>query len=198
MTWIKFCGMTRRSDVEMAAALGVDAVGFVTYPGSPRAVKPEEAARLGEGIEPRRFLVTVDLGPEELLEAAALAGVDGVQPHGRRSVVAAAAAQRAGYEVLFPVPVARSVDLGDVPTGAMPLLDVADPGRHGGTGRTFDWRLAEGLDVDFVLAGGLKPGNVAAAVRITAPWGVDVSSGIEQAPRVKDQRRMREFVEALR
>jgi phosphoribosylanthranilate isomerase len=198
MTWIKFCGMTRRTDVEAAAALGVDAVGFVTYAGSPRMVTATEAARLGEGMQIRRFLVTVDLGPEELLESAGLAGVDGVQPHGRDSAVAASAARRAGFEVLFPVPVTGPIDLSDVPVGVMPILDVADAGRHGGTGRAFDWRLAAGLGVDFVLAGGLRPETVAEAVRTATPWGVDVSSGIEHAPGIKDQRRMREFVEAVR
>lgn len=198
MTWIKFCGMTRRTDVEAAAALGVDAVGFVTYAGSPRMVTATEAARLGEGMQLRRFLVTVDLGPEELLESAGLAEVDGVQPHGRDSAVAAAAARGAGFEVLFPVPVTEPIDLSGVPVGVMPILDVADAGRHGGTGRSFDWRLAAGLGVDFVLAGGLRPETVAEAVRTATPWGVDVSSGIEHAPGIKDQRRMREFVEAVR
>jgi phosphoribosylanthranilate isomerase len=197
MTWIKFCGMTRRVDVEAAVVLGVDAVGFVAAPTSPRAVTPEEAAALGKGIAAIRFLVTVDLDPEAVIDAAATAGVEGVQPHGDHARDAAESALEAGYRVLFPVPVGGRVDLGTVPTGATPILDVAVPGRHGGTGRSFDWALADGLKADYVLAGGLTPETVGSAVRRLGPWGVDVASGIEHAPGVKDPDRMRAFVEAV-
>lgn len=198
MTWIKFCGMTRRTDVEAAVELGVDAVGFVTAPGSPRLVAPQEAARLGEGVEALRFLVTVDLEPGVLLGEAAEAGVDGVQPHGRHAHAAARAALQAGLRVLFPVPVSGPIDLRGVPEGATPMLDAFVEGAHGGTGRSFEWSLAGSLGVEFVLAGGLTPTSVGEALRLAAPWGVDVSSGIEQAPGVKDRRRMRRFVEAVR
>ena len=181
-----------------AVAAGADAVGFVLAPGSPRRITVEEAGRLGRGVEVGRYLVTVDLTPELLLETAAAAGVDGVQPHGRYRVEATAAALDAGLEVLFPVAVAARIDLDAVPAAAVPILDTAVPGSHGGTGRAFDWSLAAGLGRPVVLAGGLTPENVAAAVATAAPWGVDVSSGIESGPGVKDPEKMRRFVEAAR
>lgn len=198
MTWVKLCGLTRRSDVEAAVAAGADAVGFVVAPESARRVTVEEAAALGAGIDVTRVLVTVDLDAGALLEAAALAGVDAVQPHGRFRAEAAAAAVADGYWVLFPVRVDATVSLTGMPEGATPILDAAIPGRHGGTGTMFDWTAAEGLGVDFVLAGGLDPGNVAAAVRRLQPWGVDVSTGIEARPGVKDHELMKRFVEAVR
>lgn len=198
MTWIKLCGLTRRSDVEAAVAAGADAVGFVVAPESTRRVTVEEAAALGAGLEASRVLVTVDLGPDALLSAAAAAGVDGVQPHGRFRADAAASAVAAGYLVLFPVRVDSVVSLAGMPEGATPILDAAVTGRHGGTGTMFDWSAAEGLELDYVLAGGLDPGNVADAVRRLRPWGVDVSSGIEARPGVKDHDLMRRFVEAVR
>jgi phosphoribosylanthranilate isomerase len=195
---VKLCGLTRRSDVEAAVAVGADAVGFVIAPESARRVTVAEVAALGEGIEATRVLVTVDLDADGLLEAAAAARVDGVQPHGRFRGESAAAALAAGYVVLFPVRVDAAVSLEGMPAGATPILDAAVPGRHGGTGTMFDWGAAEGLGVDYVLAGGLDPGNVGDAVRRLRPWGVDVSSGIEARPGVKDHDLMGRFVEAVR
>jgi phosphoribosylanthranilate isomerase len=184
--------------VEAAVAVGADAVGFVIAPESARRVTVAEVAALGEGIEATRVLVTVDLDADGLLEAAAAARVDGVQPHGRFRGESAAAALAAGYVVLFPVRVDAAVSLEGMPAGATPILDAAVPGRHGGTGTMFDWGAAEGLGVDYVLAGGLDPGNVGDAVRRLRPWGVDVSSGIEARPGVKDHDLMGRFVEAVR
>jgi len=198
MTWVKLCGMTRRGDVEAAFLAGADAVGFVTAPGSVRRVTPEQAAVLGEGFGIERYLVTVDLEPGLLLATALLAAVDGVQPHGRHSVEAADLMLREGYRVLFPVRVDGPPDLLQVPDGAIPLLDTAVPGLHGGTGESFDWGLAAGLGRDVVVAGGLTPGNVGVAVAAAVPWGVDVASGVESAPGVKDSVAMRRFVEAAR
>jgi len=196
MTWVKLCGMTRREDVEVAVVAGADAVGFVAAPGSVRRVTPEQAAVLGEGIRIERFLVTVDLEPGLLLAAALLAAVDGVQPHGRHSVEAADLMLREGYRVLFPVRVDGPPDLLQVPEGAIPLLDTAVPGLHGGTGESFDWGLAAGLGRDVAVAGGLTPENVGVAVAAAVPWGVDVASGVESAPGVKDSVAMKRFVEA--
>jgi phosphoribosylanthranilate isomerase len=198
MTWVKLCGMRTAADVEAALAAGADAVGFVTVPGSPRRITVEEAGAAGQRQPIATYLVTVDLEPAAALEAAGRARVDGLQPHGRHARAAAEAALAAGLQVLFPVPARRPLDVGGVPDGAVPLLDTADPDRHGGTGRSFDWTVAAGLDRPVVLAGGLTADTVADAIRIAAPWGVDVSSGIESAPGVKDHGEMRRFVEAVR
>lgn len=198
MTWIKLCGMTRRRDVEAAVAVGADAVGFVVAPESKRQITVGMAADLGRGIDIARYLVSVDLSPEVLLEAAERGGVDGVQPHGEHAEAAARAALDAGLKVLFPIPVGSGVDLSHVPRDATPLLDTAVAGIHGGSGITFDWGLAADLGRDLVVAGGLNPGNVAEAVEMSAAWGVDVASGIESSPGEKDAEAMRRFVEALR
>lgn len=199
MTWVKLCGLRTRADVEAAEAAGADAVGFVVVSGSLRSVSPGEARRAGEGAAVERFVLTVGLSPDEVLEAAAAAGATGVQPYGEHAGEAAGAALAAGLRVLFPIRVSgRPPDLSVVPEGAVPLLDTAVPGVYGGTGRSFDWSLAAGIGREVVIAGGLHPGNVAEAVRVARPWGVDVSSGIESAPGVKDHEEMRRFVEALR
>ena len=196
MTWVKLCGMTRPGDVAAAVAAGADAVGFVIASESVRRVTVEQAAGLGAGVEIPCYLVTVDLTPEELLDAARGAAADGVQPHGRYRDEAAAAALEAGLAVLFPVAVAGRVDLAGVPAGAVPILDTAVPGSHGGSGRSFDWSLAADPARPLVLAGGLTPENVRDAVAEAAPWGVDVSTGIESEPGFKDREKMRRFVEA--
>ena len=196
MTWVKVCGMTRREDVDVAVAAGADAVGFITWPGSPRCVTPERAAGLGRDAGATRILVTVDQPPEALLAAAGAAEVDGVQPGGDHAAEAAAAARAAGYLVLRPIPVgAGPPDLGAVPAEEIPLLDTARGGMHGGTGVAFDWSVAAGLDRDFVLAGGLGPHNVADAVARVRPWGVDASSRLEREPGVKDHDLVARFVE---
>lgn len=194
MTWVKVCGLTRREDVETAVAAGADAVGFVIAPESPRRTDPAAVAELAVGIDAVRVLVTVDLEPAVLIEAVAVAGVDGVQPHGRHSDLAAATARDLGLFVLRPVAVRDFLDLPALPSEVIPLLDTYRPGRHGGTGETFDWELAERVPGPFVMAGGLGPDNVAAAVRAVQPWGVDASSRLEAAIGVKDHGKVTAFV----
>ena len=198
MTWVKLCGMTRREDVEEAVRLGADAVGFVVYEGSPRRIGVDDAAVLGRAIPIDRYLVTVDQSPAELLAAAERAEVNGVQPHGKHGGAAAIAALDAGLAVLFPVAVGTDrIDLAGVPEGCTPILDTRHDG-HGGSGRAFNWALASGLDGRWVLAGGLTPGTVREALRLLQPWGVDVASGVEATPGVKDPDLMRRFIEAVR
>ena len=134
----------------------------------------------------------------DALAAARKAGVDGVQPGGRHGPEAAAAAAGAGLKVLLPIAVDGPVTVPDLPDEAVPLLDTAVPGMDGGTGKAFDWTVAAGLSGRFVVAGGLNPANAAEAVEVTGAWGVDVSSGIESAPGVKDPAAMKAFVEAIR
>jgi phosphoribosylanthranilate isomerase len=194
MTWVKVCGLTRRQDVEAAVEAGADAVGFVIAPESPRRTDPAAVAELAAGIDVVRVLVTVDLGPAALIEAVEVAGVDGVQPHGLHADVAAAAGRDLGLFVLRPVAVRDYLDLPPLPSEMIPLLDTYRPGRHGGTGETFDWELAERVPGPFVMAGGLGPDNVAAAVRLVQPWGVDASSRLEAAVGIKDHGKVTAFV----
>lgn len=195
MTWVKVCGLRTPADVAVALEAGADAIGIVVAP-SPRQVTAERAAELvrrAEGVA--TYLVTVDAKPAELIDLAGYVGCSGVQPHGAHAGEASSAAVSAGFLVLRPRPVADRPVLDDIPASQMPLLDTADPMAHGGTGRTFDWSLAEGIDRPYVLAGGLGPGTVATAVARLHPWGVDASSGLESAPGVKDPDLIRAYVQ---
>lgn len=194
MTWVKICGLTRSEDVSVALEAGADAIGLVLAEQSPRRVTLQEARRLADGIPAMRFLVTTDMVVDDALDALAYTGADGLQPHGLYGATTARAARERGYVVLRPVPVADAVDLTSVPVGQIPLLDTHHPDRHGGTGTPFDWRLAAGMERRFVLAGGLGPDNIGAAVRTVQPWGVDASSRLEAEPGIKDAGKVAAFV----
>jgi phosphoribosylanthranilate isomerase len=195
VTWVKLCGMTRRVDVEAARAAGADAVGVVVHEASPRYVDPGRASALIDDAGLDTFLVCVDADADWILGVAARLGVTGIQPHGSGRERVVAAALDAGLEVLVPVRVSEGVtDLNSIPSGARPLFDSAAPGTHGGTGVAFDWALIPAVEREFVLAGGLRPETVFDAVRRVRPWGVDVASGVESAPGIKDHRAMRRFV----
>ena len=141
------------------------------------------------------FLVTVDETPSDLMEMAERIGAQGVQPHGRRGVEAAAEAARRGLAVLRPVKVgAGPVSVEDIPAAQIPILDTADSRRHGGTGRSFDYDRVPPMSRRWVLAGGLGAHNVAGAIKRLQPWGVDASSHLESSPGVKDPDRIRSFV----
>lgn len=194
--FVKVCGLGTPADVEAAAEAGADAVGFVFWEPSPRHKDLSTIRRLAEGSPVTTVLVTVDLGSEELLDAATRAGVDAVQPHGRHSVVASAAARRFGLGVILPI------KAGDEPPARAPdellLVDTPHSKLPGGTGETFDWDTIAHLDRRFLLAGGLDPDNVAAAVQRVRPFGVDASSGLESSPGVKDHARIRDFVKVAK
>jgi phosphoribosylanthranilate isomerase len=161
----------------------------------------DQATKLGDGIPVMRFLVTVDLEAEPALEALSAVGADGLQPHGRHAAAAAQAAQHMGYLVLRPVPVGEELDAGQIeaiPDRQIPLLDTADEIQHGGTGRSFHWAAAGQLERRFVLAGGLGPDNVKAAIAAARPWGVDASSRLEVEPGIKDHGKVAAFIEEAR
>jgi|FLYL01.1.fsa_nt_gi phosphoribosylanthranilate isomerase len=194
MTWVKVCGIRTEEALAAAEEAGADAVGFVLA-DSPRRVTVLEARRLATRTGLETILVTVDTPPDRVFAWVDEVGATGVQPHGRYSALVAEAATGRKLRVLRPVPVADRVELAGIPTDQVPLLDTADPDRHGGTGRRFDWDLAAGLDRPWVLAGGLGPEDVADAVARLRPWGVDASSRLETEPGVKDPDRIRRFVE---
>jgi phosphoribosylanthranilate isomerase len=195
VTWVKVCGLTRMVDVAVAVEAGADAVGFVVAPRSPRAVDLGTARRLAAGLAVQAVLVTADLEPAALLAAAEEAEIDGVQTTGRHAPEAAAAARDAGLFVLQAVPVGTSVGGDPVARGVVPLYDSAAAGRVGGTGTPFDWSLVAGLGGDFVIAGGLGPDNVAAAVAAARPFGVDAASRLEAGVGEKDHGKVIAFVQ---
>lgn len=199
MTFIKFCGMTREDDVAAAIRVGAHAVGFVLWPGSPRHVEIGRAKALIEGLSREITPVGVFVQPsrDEIARAIEHAGIHVAQVHG-------AADTSLARDLRCDLWFAASLD-GDGIAPAVAeaytiLLDTADPNRHGGTGRTIDWQRAARVAAQrpVLLAGGLTPANVAAAVREVRPYGVDVASGIETSPGVKDAQAMQAFVAAVR
>lgn len=197
MTLVKFCGITRQEDADLACQLGVDALGFVLWPGSPRFVGPDRVASLVRSLPASVIPVGVFVRPvSEELELAADAGIRVAQIHGNE----AARSPLAPSHLQQWTAVSVDADLSQLHGDQILLLDNTDPVRHGGTGKTIDWNRAATIAANrrVVLAGGLTASNVAAAIRQVRPFGVDVSSGIEQRPGIKDGQAMRAFMTAVR
>lgn len=201
-TRVKFCGLTRHEDVRAAVELGVDAIGLVFHPGSPRAVDIDHAVRLSAAVPAFVTLVGlfVDAGEERVHEVLRHVPLGALQFHGRERPADCARFERPWIKAL-----AMRDDL-DLATEAAAydgasslLLDTYDPALAGGTGRRFDWeRVPPALAPHIILAGGLDPGNVADAIRQVRPHAVDVSGGIEAARGVKDHSKMAEFMRGVR
>jgi len=199
--FVKICGITREEDARAAVDLGAAAVGFVFWPGSPRFIPPELARTIVERLQP--FVATigvfVDEAPEHVRSVAERVGLSAVQLHGRETPADAA---RLGLRIVKAVAAdSRTLDaLADWPESVTLLVDATDPDRRGGTGDRADWAVARRMAArrPVMLAGGLTPENVAQAIRAVHPIGVDVSSGLESSPGVKDHGAMRRFFEAVR
>lgn len=202
MTRIKCCGMVRVEDAVLAAELGADAIGLVFTARSRRQVDIGQAHAIARALPP--MVATVALFMDD--DAAMVDEViDAVQPqllqfHGNETDA---------WCAQFGRPYLKAIAMGEggaalpflraFPGAAGLLLDGHGLGEAGGTGRSFDWsRMPRDLAQPLILAGGLDAGNVAQAIRIARPWGVDVSSGIESAPGIKDPQRMRAFIRAVR
>ncbi|MEQ4576256.1 MAG: phosphoribosylanthranilate isomerase [Gammaproteobacteria bacterium] len=203
-TRIKFCGMTRAGDIRLAGELGVDAVGFIFAHGSSRRVAPTEARAMRQAIAPMVDVVALfrNNPKEEVREVLRTVRPTLLQFHGEEDD---AFCRSFNLPYLKAVPMggseevsARSLQLAH-PNASGFLFDSHAPGASGGSGLTFDWaRLPTGLHRPFLLAGGITPDNVFDAIVATLPWGVDVSSGIELSPGIKDGDKMRRFVEEVR
>jgi phosphoribosylanthranilate isomerase len=196
---VKVCGLTRPDEAAACAALGVWAIGLVFAERSPRRVDLATASAVAAAVPASvaRVGVFVGASADEMAEAARRVGLTHLQVHGG-DVAAARAAS--GLPVVEGVRVDGPEALARARASAADhvLLDAAVPGRDGGTGVAFDWDLlGEGLGRPFALAGGLRAGNVAAALARTAPAIVDVSTGVESAPGRKDPERVRAFVAAV-
>ena len=189
--FVKICGITSEADAEAAASAGASAIGFVFAAGSPRRVTPEQAAAIPTtGV--LRAGVFVDEAPARVLEIARLCRLDIVQLHGAEP----ADSLPRGVRVWKAFRVAngfRSEMMDNYDVDAV-LLDGAKPG----SGETFDWSRIAGVEKRIVLAGGLDATNVAEAIRVVRPWGVDASTKLERAPGVKDHDKVRRFVAAAR
>jgi len=203
-TRIKHCGITRLEDADHAVEAGAWALGMIFWEGSPRRCDLDEAARIGASLRRTLELVGVFVNAtlEEIDEIARSAGLSIVQLHGDEGpVFAAEVARRTGTKV---IKAARVRSRADIQAAAafhtdFHLLDPYVDGVPGGTAATIDWEIVRGqrLSSPIILSGGLHPDNVAAAIAVTQPFAVDVASGTESAPGIKDPSKLQGFSDAV-
>ncbi|MDG2048050.1 MAG: phosphoribosylanthranilate isomerase [Halioglobus sp.] len=201
-TRIKICGVTRVQDAQASAACGADAIGLVFYPRSSRAVTLDQAADIVAAVPP--FVSVVALFVDEPIASIERTlnciPIDVIQFHGEESPEFCEQFGRPWVKALRVKP---GLDIGEqcqrFRKARAILLDSWQAGVVGGTGKTFDWRLAQNLlPMPIVLAGGLNPNNVGDGMRALSPAAVDVSGGIEAAPGLKDADKIKQFVAAVR
>ncbi len=207
---VKICGLRTSEALDAALESGADLVGFVFFPPSPRNLGLEAARVLGERVAGRagKVALTVDATDDALLDIVAALAPDMLQLHGKETPERVVQVRtRFGLPVMKALPIAERSDLSPIREYAQVadrlIFDARAPKeatRPGGLGTPFDWTLLAGINpgVPFMLSGGLDAGNVAEALAITRAPGVDVSSGVERAPGVKDPNKIREFVRAAR
>lgn len=197
-TRVKICGITRSEDARAACRFGADAVGLIFYPPSPRGIELEQASVIRSGLPPFVTVVGVFVNPETEFVKRAIRelSLDVIQFHGDED---------AGFCASFEKPYIKSVQVRngvdlhrfsrDYSDARALLFDSFETGLRGGTGNTFDWSLIpDDLDKPFILAGGLAPDNVAAAVSAVKPFAVDGNGGVESSPGIKDHGKIEAFI----
>lgn len=194
---VKICGLTRERDVQFAVGAGADALGFVFAPGSKRLLTVDQAAALVAQVPPfvTRVGLFLDQDASEVEQVLARVPLNLLQFHG---------CEDGAYCRQFRRPYIKAVSMDNdlavrqaetaYPDAAGLLLDSHSPGGLGGTGHVFDWNRIDRGNLPLVLAGGLTADNVAAAVRQVRPWAVDVSSGVESAPGIKNDAAVEKFI----
>jgi phosphoribosylanthranilate isomerase len=202
---VKICGITRPEDAELAAGLGAWALGFILWPGSKRAADHAVVAGISHALQRRveRVGVFVNQPLDEIERLVDTLGLSYVQLHGDEGpAFCAAVAQRTGARVIKALRLAHAADLREADRfhTDLHLFDTAAAGLRGGSGRTWDWSLVarRRSPIPFIVSGGLTPENVGDAIAATHPWGVDVASGTEASPGVKDPAKLRAFFEATK
>jgi phosphoribosylanthranilate isomerase len=204
MIRVKICGITSAADARAACEAGANSLGLNFYDQSPRHVSIADATKIREhvpdGIE--TVGVFVNLAAAEVVATCASVGLDAAQLHGDESPrIVSDISRRVRVIKAFRVKADFALDTLELyPEAYAFLLDASQAGQYGGTGHTTDWALARRAAAAhrIILAGGLKPENVAAAIRVVRPWAVDVASGVESKPGKKDHTRIREFIRAVR
>jgi len=198
---IKICGLTRNQDVQVAVAEGADALGFVLYAPSPRAVTAEQAAKLIEHVP--AFVTTVALFVNESIDEVKrildVCSFDLLQFHGDESPEFCRQFNRP-YMKAIRVRSAEDIHsaVQQYPDAKALLLDAYVENLPGGTGQAFDWRLIPKLSIPWVLAGGLNANNVADAVNQVQPYAVDISGGVEASKGIKDAQKIKDFISEVR
>jgi phosphoribosylanthranilate isomerase len=206
---VKICGLSTPASLAAAIEAGADMVGFIFFPKSPRNVTLATAAALAVGARGRAAItaVTVDADDVAISEIVNKLKPDLLQLHGRETPERIAELRaKFGVPVMKVIGIAKPDDLSAVASYSMAdriMLDAKaspDAALPGGNGVSFDWRMLADFSADIppILSGGLDPGNVAEAIRIARPRGVDVSSGVESAPGLKDEGKIRAFIRAAR
>jgi phosphoribosylanthranilate isomerase len=201
-TRVKICGITRAEDALAAINSGADALGFVFYSKSPRAISIEQAANIMSILPPfvSKVGLFVDADVAEIRNVLACCSLDVLQFHGDET---------ADFCGSFSMPYMKALRMRDdldlsaairsYSAASAFLLDSYKPGVPGGTGESFDWqRIPNNLDISVVLAGGLRPSNAGAAIASCHPYALDVSGGVELAPGIKCANKMTEFITAVR
>ncbi len=225
-TVVKICGLTNLDDARVATAAGADLLGFIFYAKSPRYVAPETVAEIVHTLNhdkvndpvtlspchpvtlsPRYVGVFVNASVAEIQAIVAQVGLDFAQLHGNETAEWFAPLAGRAYKAVRPADVeaaqtqaAHFAPLGCA-NGPALMIDAYDPKAYGGTGKQTDWHVAAELarrHPGLLLAGGLTPENVAAAIELVRPWGVDVASGVEAEPGRKDHAKVRRFVAEVR
>src|SRR5919201_3519176 len=199
---VKFCGLTNLNDAREAARVGAWAIGLNHHPASPRYCEPAMAAEIGAQLRRRLEVVGVFVNPKlaDLAAAVENESLTMIQLHGEEGpAFCQEAARRTGCRVIKALRVRSAADVhaAEAYRTAFHLLDAYRPGSPGGTGESFDWELLAGHAeaIPLILAGGLRPENVAEAIAAAHPFAVDVASGVEAEPGVKDPALMAKFVE---
>jgi phosphoribosylanthranilate isomerase len=203
MTRVKICGIRRSEDAELAVELGASALGFNFYPFSKRYITPERARRLIAKLPP--FVTPVGIFADEtdvssIRDVALESGVTTLQLHGAQPRIVDDL--RSQFRIIRAMQISVRIDhalFRQIEADAL-LLDAYDPALRGGTGKVFDWSLACAAKKygPVILAGGLKAENVARAIRAVQPYAVDVASGVEDSPGVKNHTKLRAFFRAVR
>ena len=204
-TRVKICGLTRGRDVRAAVSFGADAIGFVFASGSKRVIVDQKARELASQVPAfvTRVGLFLDQDEEHVRGILKRVPLSLLQFHGR---------ENADFCRQFGLPYIKAISMGsgvnaqdmveqaerDFPDAAALLLDSHESGGLGGTGRIFDWKQLRHTGKSLVLAGGLTPDNVREAIRLVRPWAVDVSSGVEEAPGIKNPSAMRLFIKQVR
>jgi phosphoribosylanthranilate isomerase len=202
VTRIKICGITEFDDARDAALLGASAIGFNFYEKSTRYIDPSRAAKIIEQLPPFVTIVGVFVNhpdPQNLEDFALSLGLHAVQLHGNETPDYCSMIQRVKVIKAFRVDANFRVDTLRNQGSSTFLLDACTSGQFGGTGKVFNWHQAYGANAfgSIIIAGGLKPDNVAQVIEELHPFGVDVAGGVESSPGKKDYEKMRRFIEAV-